>query len=397
MISSFLPYPIYSGGHVRLYNLISELSSIHEITLVCEKRDNQTQKDITEVEKICKKVITVERRKQWSSGNLLKTAVSSKSFLTTGHTNTDMKNKIKKELENDKFDLIHVETFYILQNLPETSLPVVLAEHNVEYQVYGRYVDQVSKIIRPILSLDIAKIKKEEEAAWKKVSALIAVSEDDKKVMEAKGLKLFIVANGVDVEKFSFKNKKPSFAKASAGEARKILFIGDFKWIQNRDSVGFIINDVWPSINLKHKTENLKLWIVGRKIPDSVKNLTNDPNVIFDEESSGKPTQELFHEADVLLAPIRVGGGTSYKILESMSCGTPVVTTPLSAESLNAENGKNILVGQTADELANQTVKLLNDNKLYEKISKNARELIEKKYTWKKISNDLDSVYKSII
>ncbi len=86
MISSYLPYPLHSGGQVRLYNLIKELSGKHEITLVCERRPHQTSEDIKEVEKICKKVVTVPRRKQWSLENVLKSVFSSHSFLVTGHT-----------------------------------------------------------------------------------------------------------------------------------------------------------------------------------------------------------------------------------------------------------------------------------------------------------------------
>src|SRR5215203_102962 len=94
VISSFLPYPLYSGGHVRLYNILRELSKTNEITLICEKRKNQTEKDINEVEKICKKVITVNRQKQWSISNLFNTAISPNSFLVTGHTSNEMKKSI---------------------------------------------------------------------------------------------------------------------------------------------------------------------------------------------------------------------------------------------------------------------------------------------------------------
>ena len=73
MVSSFLPYPLTSGGHIRLYNLIKNLSNRHNITLICEKRDYQTEEDVDEIKKICTKVITVRRKKQWSVSNILKT------------------------------------------------------------------------------------------------------------------------------------------------------------------------------------------------------------------------------------------------------------------------------------------------------------------------------------
>jgi glycosyltransferase involved in cell wall biosynthesis len=39
----------------------------------------------------------------------------------------------------------------------------------------------------------------------------------------------------------------------------------------------------------------------------------------------------------------------------------------------------------------------LEDKEFYQTISKNSRKLIEKKFNWKKISKDLDSVYESVM
>jgi polysaccharide biosynthesis protein PslH len=402
MVSSFLPYPLHSGGHVRLYNLIKELSDKHEITLICEKRKNQTDKDIEEVEKICKKVITVERHRQWSISNILKTGISAKSFLTTGHTHKKMQEEIVGELIKNEYDLIHVETFYVMQNLPQHILersravrlinnespkavshwiPVVLVEHNIEYQVYKRFADNVSFMVRPLLYLDVAKIKSEEESCWKEAAVVVAVSKNDEQIIKGERSKTRIVANGVDVEKFSFKPK----AKSQKPEAKRILFI----------------EEIWPRINkelrTKNQVQNLKLWIVGREIPREIRALTNDPNVIFDEKNSDRPTEQLFQEADMLLAPIRIGGGTSYKILESMSCGTPVVTTKLSAQAIDAKDGEEIMIAEKAEDFAQKTIQLLDDQDLYQKIALSGRNLIEKNYTWKEIANDLDDVYKSLI
>lgn len=390
LISSYLPFPLFSGGQVRLYNLLKELSRDHSVTLICEKRVNQTDADVKEIEKICKKVITVKRRKQWSLQNIFKTITSRHSFLVTGHTHEAMKLRIKEELVENKFDLIHVETFYVAQNLPPTSLPIVLAEHNIEYLVYSRFAQSAPFLLRPFLAMDVEKIKKEEVGFWKKAAKLIAVSDEDKEVMHLAGVDAEVIANGVDTDKFIYKN----IQRAISQKEKKILFIGDFKWIQNRDTLSWIIKDIWPEI--KRRTE-IKLWIVGREIPDSIKSLTNNPDILFDQKSSSRPTEQIFQEAYALLAPIRVGGGTSYKILESLSVGTPVIITPLSAQSLGLRDSEEALIGQNAKELADKALLFLQDSKLYEKVSKNGRALIEKNYTWKKIASKLEKVYESSI
>ncbi len=383
IVSSYLPFPLFSGGQIRLYNLIKNLSEKHSITLVCEKRDTQSQKDIDEVGKICEKVYTVERKKQWSARNILKTGFSLDPFLITGHKSLEMKKIISKLISEEEFDLIHVETFYVMQNLPKTDLPVVLAEHNIEYEVYEKFVKKSLIFGRPLLYLDIMKLKRAERVCWKKATRLIAVSEIEASLM---GRKVDVIPNGVDVDKF--KMKKIIKDK----ENKKVLFIGDFKWIQNKDSIVYIIKNIWPKV--VKNNPNAVLWVVGKKIPESIKSL-KDGSIVFDENASNE-TEKIFQEADILLSPIRVGGGTNFKILESMSCGTPVVTTKLGNEGINATENEEIIISDKPEEFSNKTSLLLTDDYLYEKISRNGRKFIEKNFDWKNISEKLDRVYESL-
>lgn len=383
IVSSYLPFPLFSGGQIRLYNLIKNLSEKHLITLVCEKRESQTQSDIGELLKICEKVYTVDRRKQWSGSNIFKTGFSLDPFLITGHKSPEMKKIISKLISEEKFDLIHVETFYVMQNLPKTDLPVVLVEHNIEYKVYEKFVMKSLIFARPFLYFDILKLKRIEKYYWKKATKLVAVSEIEASLMERK---VEVVPNGVDIEKF--KMKKILKEK----ENKKVLFIGDFKWIQNRDSIVYIIKNIWPRV-VKNNPDAI-LWVVGKRIPDFVKSLKDD-SIIFDENAPNE-TEKIFHEADILLAPIRVGGGTNFKILESMSSGTPVITTKLGNEGIKARDNEEIIICDKPEEFSSKTSLLLTDDYLYEKISRNSRKFIEKNFDWKNIAVKLNSVYTDV-
>ena len=160
IVSSYLPFPLDSGGHVRLYNILKELSKNHKVTLICEKRSHQTLKDVEEVKVFCEEVITIHRKKQWTLENIGKAGLSTFPFLMTGHTLAEMKKKIVATLADRQFDLIHVETFYVMQNLPKTYLPVVLVEHNIEYKVYEKYANTSNILLRPLLFADIEMSKK---------------------------------------------------------------------------------------------------------------------------------------------------------------------------------------------------------------------------------------------
>jgi polysaccharide biosynthesis protein PslH len=397
LVSSYLPYPLFSGGHIRLFNLIKELSSKHKITLICEKRDYQGDSEVNELKKICKKVITVQRRKQWSIENIIKTGLSASPFLITGHTIPEMEKAIRKELNENQFDLIHAETSYIMQNIPPTDVPIILVEHNVEYLVYKRFADKAPFVLKPFLYLDILKLKSWEEKMWRKATRLIAVSETEKKIMSKTRKDVDIVSNGVDIDKFN-PPAGGSNIKISE-EEKKILFIGEFKWMQNRDAIKWIIKEIWPKLRAEFipsmTDKGIKLWVVGRSIPDSIRSLTGDKNIIFDDHAP-KETEEIFKRSTLLLAPIRVGGGTSFKVLEAMASGVPVITTDL-GNAIGAKEDSEIVVAEDPQDFVAKIKKLLEDEEYYKEISGNARKLIEKKFNWRKIAQDLDSVYESVI
>ncbi len=250
MISSYLPYPLLDGGRIRLYNLINLLGEKHEITLICEKWFPQTQADVDEVAKICKKIIVIDRPKALSIKNITKSILSLNPLLSVVHTNKKITEEIRKELDSERYDLIHVETFYVMQNLPAVNIPVVLVEHNLEYLVYERYAKKTHFFVRPIYYLDVLKLKRKEKEYWKKADKLVAVSEAERKVM---GENVDIIPNGVDLEKFKMKKKI-----VERGE-RRVLFIGNFKWLQNKDSIAFIVNNNWPKIvSQNRKKINIK-------------------------------------------------------------------------------------------------------------------------------------------
>ena len=282
MVASYLPYPLIDGGKIRLYNLIKLLSEKHEITLVCE-RTNQSEKEIEELRKICKKLIVYNRPKAWTVGNILKTAFSLNPLLVSIHSHKAFAKMISEELNSNSFDLIHVETFYVMQNLPKTNLPIVLVEHNIEYKVYEKYARNALIFLRPFLYFDVLKLKRIEKKMWKKANKLIAVSSKEQKAM---GAKTYLVPNGVDINKFKLK-KIDTFKKT-----KKVLFIGNFKWVQNRDSINYIIKNIWPLITSRSYDFEIKLWVVGKNIPESVKKLATS-SIIIDENAPNE-TELIF-------------------------------------------------------------------------------------------------------
>ena len=387
MITPYLPYPLYSGGQIRTYNLLKNLAKSHEITLFAFVKV-VVPDHIKALEKFCKKIEVFRRRRAWSIVNILVSGFSFYPFLVAIYYSLSLRKRIREELSLNKYDLIHAETFYVMPNIPQTNVPILLVEQTIEYLVYAHFLETLSlKVFKPLLALDIFKLKFWEKFYWKRADKVVAMSASDKNKMRklVPNLSVEIIPNGVDSSFFSkVKQKK--------GKSAVILFVGNFSWLQNREAVYFLIEKIWP--NVKNKIKDARLLIVGRNPSEGIRNLVRNFKVQL--ESGVNDIRDVYAKSDVMIAPIFGPGGTRYKILEAMASSLPVVTTGMGAEGLPVKHREHILIANEQYTLTEQTIKLLSDKKLRDRISENARLLVQKEFDWRKISEKLDKLYKSV-
>lgn len=390
MLTPYLPFPLFSGGQTRSYNLLKNLSNNHEITLFSLIKEEGEKKFIRELEKFCKKVVVFKRSTSpWTLRNILFTGFSLYPFLVVRNFSSEEKQAVAQELLKEKYDLIHAETFYVMPHIPKTNIPTLLVEQTIEYLVYKHYVEkQAPLFLRPLLWIDLAKIRFWETHFWKKANRVVAMSESDRDAMRklVSGLKVDIVPNGIDPEYFPVKTKIENGPK-------RILYVGNFKWLQNTEAVKLLVNHIWPQI--KRSVPDTKLWIVGMGITPEIKALSIGQKDI--EISEGIPDiREAYLKSDVLVAPIKGPGGTRLKILEAMASGVPVVTTKVGVEGLEVMDGVHALVHENENELANSVVRILTDGNLAKKLAKNARELVVDNYSWGACAQTLDTIYREV-
>jgi len=389
MLTPYLPYPLLSGGQIRTYNLLKNLSKDHEITLFALIKDEKERQYIKDLEPIVSKIEVFKRTQNpWALRNILLAGFSLYPFLVTRNLPFRMMSAIKDELKYD-YDLIHAETFYMMPNIPKTKIPVLLVEQTIEHLGYEFYAKNSPHwFLKPLLYIDIAKIRYWERFFWRKADRLVTMSPEDRQVIQAElgeSRRIDVVANGVDSKRFSQKSKR-------LPESPTILFVGTFKWLPNIDAVRYLVTEIWPGI--KEKVSDARLWIVGHSPTDEVKKLGRQTDVKV--SANVADIRDAYSQAHILLAPIRSGKGTRYKIIEAMATNTPVVTTSLGAEGLKIEPGKHLLVGDTAESLIKQTVKLLDNSKLQSKLAAAAKSVVEKNYNWESISKDLDKLYREL-
>lgn len=388
MLTPYLPYPLVSGGQIRTYNLLKHLSKHHDITLFALIKNEDERRYLKELKPYCKKIELFKRTENpWAIRNILLAGFSPYPFVVTRNLPLGMKKAVQAELDRESYDLIHAETFYMMPNIPPTTTPIILAEQTIEYLGYLDYTrKKAPPLLRPILSIDVGKIKYWEEHYWRKADKLITMSDEDQTFIEqklGKKLNISVVANGVDLDFFSsLKKKLPADPT--------VLFVGTFKWLPNIEAVDEIVNKIWPLV-IK-ELPKAKLKIVGFSPTDKIKKYGNNPSI---QVLGGiDDIRDAFASSHMLLAPIRSGKGTRYKVLEAMITGTPVVATTLAVEGLDLKNGQEVLIADSSRSLADATVKLLEDRELQKRLGSAGQGVVRRGYSWDIIAEHLNSVYK---
>lgn len=366
-----------------MYNLLKRLSKKHEITLVSFVRDNKEslyKKDLS----FCHAVYLINRGRAWQVGYIARAVFTRMPFLLATYTNGKMHTLLSKLLIKNTYDLIHLEPFYVWPSIPNTDIPIVVSEHNVEYEVYNEYVRRMTfPFIKPLLGLDVEKLKRWERYVWRKVTTLTAVSAHDRFVMEEYlSFPVAFVPNGVDTSWFTYKRKKNA-------QDKNFLFVGNFRWLPNREAAEWLLTDIWPKIAIQFPSS--MLTIVGQNMPESMKKRSTDRVLCLSDVSD---IRQEYAKAFALVAPMTIAGGSKFKVLEAMACGTPVISTTEGIEGISGEDGKEILVAKNAQAFVDQLIRLNADSSLYEKLTKNARALVEHAYNWDTIAISLEKVWK---
>jgi glycosyltransferase involved in cell wall biosynthesis len=387
MLVPFLPNDQMSGGQTRWYNMIKHLSKDHQITLMSLVKDDWEKKFIPELERYCKKVMVFKRPKSpWTLRNLFLTFITFNPLVVIRNLSLEERSAIKRELAENNYDLIHAETFYVMPHIPKTKTPIVLVEPTIEFSVYQHYVDQeVLFLLKPFYLFDVVKLRFWEKYYWKKASRLFAVSEDDKKVMqkEIPGIKVGVLPNGIDSDYFNEK-------KTTKITVPTILYVGNYKWMQNIEAVNILIRDIWPKI--KEKVQNCRLWIVGVNMPPQIIDYSKNNTDI--RVSEGLPDiREAYKSSSVLVAPIKGPGGTRLKVLEAMASGLPVVSTSVGVAGLGITPGREALISETTAGLTNLAIKVLKNEKLAVRIGEQGRKFVQGSYDWNSIAGKLNKVY----
>lgn len=391
MLTPYLPYPPISGGRSRTYNLVKRLAQDFQITIVCFGRPDEKNFDLRPLQELCELVV-VDRA---PSPGLLRAALlsvtSPRPITMRLYSSPEFRETIKRLLRVRLFDLIHVESFYMLQNLPhELPVPVLLSEPAVEYVAWWRYAKVAQPFFkRPAIALEALKMRLFEPQAWSHSTLVGVMSDVDASIIRraTPGVPTALTPNGVDVDYF-----KPTGARREPDSA---VFMGDYKYFPNTDAVLYFAREIMPLI--RKERPDFTLTLLGKDPPPALVALGKDAHSGVRVLGLVDDTRPYLNRATVFVCPLRTGSGTRFKILEALACGCPVVSTALGAEGLGATDRRHMLIADEPEAFAKAVLSLLSNPEEATRLGRHGHSWVMERHSWGRSAALLADAYLALI
>lgn len=350
-MSPFSPFPPYWGGGARIFNLVKHISRHCETTLIyndinqlMDAGEDDSVRIIEEEGAVVKRIRPMGRLSQFFHPVLFFKLVSF--------------------LKNNRPDFVICEFLWpsVMMGLAckICGVPMVLDEHNVEHirlKRMGRVSGASAKGLAIFERFGIG------------LSAVtLCVSNSDKDQLEALGIaqqKLFVLTNAVDMELFIGKESLRDDTRRSIGcpdGVPLILFHGKMDYSPNRDAIDIIINEIVP--RLRSLIPDFRIVLAGSNPPRDVR---FDKEIIVTGIYQDLPA--LLASCDVIICPLRIGGGTRIKIIEALFAGRWVVSTDIGAEGIDVDETNGLLkIAGDWDDMASQIAWCLADGRTEPKL-----------------------------
>lgn len=405
IITSFLPYPINSGGAQGVFNITDALRNRHNITMFClENQDNRKSslsnlmkvwpdvhfyifpywKQLLSISFIKQKAVKVLHRLLYRDPNK-QNLVRVKEKYTTPLPHTLFSLYINNIIKKTKPDIIQVEFFPLINVIDyiNTDIPVLFVHHEIRFVVNNRMVDKIEKDKK---SEEILLERKNEELKYlNKYNSIITVTEKDKDVLGRNGVIVPIYSSSLAVN-------TPVFPYNAWNET--IIYIGGYGHYPNKEGLDWFLNIVAPIIDWS-RYKRIRLIIIGKGWPNVYNKIYGNG---LDVQCAGfvENLSEIAY-GGIMVVPLLTGSGMRMKILDAAALSIPFVTTSVGVEGLEFKHDESCLIADSPELFAKELVRLMDEEKLRKRLSQCAQEIYKECYSVDASACRRLAVYKKVL
>lgn len=381
-LTCHLPYPPISGGRRREMELLERLPSVDVDLLVVTKTPEEDRANTSALRRICRSVSVFDAAPDRAPAGLAPQIAR--------HWCPEVAEKVRSLLSSGDIDLVHIEGFYLTHLLPEACpVPVLLVEQNIEFELFAQRAGlSDDPVERLSLLREYRATRAAEVAAWHSADSIAVLTERDRVAVrrEAPGTPVALVPDGVDF--------RASDAARNFGEHQAVVFVGNYAYGPNADAATWLCEELAPV--LKQEVPLARLLLVGNEPTEEMRRCAeaSDGRVIVTGRVSD--TGPYLECADVVVCPLRFGGGVKVKMLEALSAGRAIVTTPVGSQGLEALD-RSFLVREPSAEFSDAVVGLLRDPHRRRGLERAATEAVGQLPTWDDAAGALVRCYSALL
>ncbi len=397
MVKPVMPYPPDQGTKIVTLNLLKALSKHFELGLVCGllTRDDAQYTDV--LRSYCKDVFTflLPNRTSLAHAVYYKALYSIKGYVEALPTEAyyccppELSRVVAAASRASQYDVAQFDYWYTAPAARHANVYCkALLEHDVDFLRLERKLAVTrGSWGRRNVERTIAAVKAREVRAYSEFDRVLTLSDTDSAVVEElsgiKGVSQYVPVM-VDCEKYtpSLEGKIPS----------SMVFLGALDADFNVDALHYFCQTVFPIV--RRHVPQAKLFIVGRRPPQDVERLADGRTIFL--SSDVEDIAPHVTRCIVQVVPLRFGGGVRIRILEGMALGMPIVTTTVGMDGIRARAGRDLLVGDTAEDFAARTVELLRNPIVGRRLGERAREFVVSEHSEAAVEGRIVEVYRGL-
>ncbi len=391
-----LPYPPNQGAALRNFGLINGLAGRgHQVGLLSFHEPDQPALEETPLNDLCSPAVTVEVSPR-SKLRRLRDLIAGHADMARRLWSDAFADKLGTLLMQNPFNVIHLEGIEMAPYLPvikqyAPSAKVIYDAHNAEYALQRRIAARDSKNLSQFWAaiysiIQARRLTRFETDICQDVDHIFACSEADAELLSdlRHQTPVTVIPNAIQVKSYQDEALPTVELKRPA-----LVFTGKMDFRPNIDAVLWFVDDILPLIH--EEIPEVHFTVVGQRPHNRLDVLRNRPDVTL--TGFVPDVRPYYRQADVYVAPLRMGSGTRFKLLEAMAMECAVVSTRLGAEGINVEHGRDMLLADKPEGFARAVISLLKDDKRRAELGTNAAKVVHATYDWEAIIPRAEAAY----
>ena len=387
VVSTWFPYPPNNGSRIRAFNLLRALSQRHEVSLLSFAAADSAP-DVAGLDGIARVVGIVQAPVYQPSSVRSVAGLLSPLPRNIVDTYSRQMDSMVQEMvgKGDQDVAVAFEVGAARYVAEVRRVPSVFEEIETGV-IRDQYLRTPPGPARARYWLTWQKTSRYTARLARRFSACTVASQQERAILEliAPGLRtVSVIPNGVDTDLMQPGMLEPAPCS--------LIYNGALTYSANYDAMQYFLAEIWPHIRAEEPGSSLA--ITGSTEGVDLSRLPHADGVTLTGYLSD--IRPAVAGAWACVVPLRIGGGTRLKILEAMALGTPVVATSKGAEGLAVTPEENILLADDPRQFAAQTIRLMRDPALRQRLSAAGRRLVETTYSWQMIGETFMRLVESV-